>query len=253
MSHSRVGVMSLAKEKKSIWTKLDPFTYVDEWVMPRVNPWNNEILSWIIYIIFSFIFAYALYTAFGLILQTASPLVIVVSGSMLPTMARGDVVVLHGVTGPDLHVPEVILDGVDVEHSSLGDLATITPTGLGDWDITFNNGQTIHVPKKGTSDIVVYYSSHKNLEIIHRAVVKIKSDGKYFVLTKGDNNPSLDQDCGDVSDIFFPQGSGVQTITDKSCPSPYPVSLSDVKGKALFWIPYVGFIKLLLVDGFSGQ
>ncbi|MEK6902773.1 MAG: hypothetical protein AABX02_04275, partial [archaeon] len=118
--------MHPSKEKKSIWTKLDPFTYVDELIMPRVNPWNNEILSWIIYIIFSFIFAFALYTLFGFILQTASPLVIVVSGSMLPTMARGDVVVLHGVQGVDVYAPEVILDGVDVENSSLKDLATIT-------------------------------------------------------------------------------------------------------------------------------
>ncbi|MEK6902165.1 MAG: hypothetical protein AABX02_01080, partial [archaeon] len=84
------------------------------------------------------------------------------------------------------------------------------------------------------------------------AVVKIKSDGKYYVLTKGDNNPSLDQDCGEVSDIFFP-ADGIQTITDKSCPSPYPVSLSDVKGKALFWVPYVGYIKLLLVDSFPAS
>lgn len=222
--------------------------------MPRVNPWNNEILSWIVYILFSFIFAYLLYSFFGFILQTASPLVIVVSGSMLPTMARGDVVVLHGVDGLGLEAPLVILDGVDVANTSLKDLATFSSTSTGDWDITFKaNGQTIHVPKKGTSDIVVYYSSYKNLEIIHRSVVKIKSDGKYYVLTKGDNNPSLDQDCGSVSDLFFPNGTGVQTITEKSCPSPYPISLSDVKGKALFWIPYVGYIKLLLVDGFSSQ
>lgn len=244
---------SVSKKKEhSFLEKLDPFTYVDDYILPRVNPSGNEIINWIVYIVFSFVFAYSLYSIFGFILQTTSPLVIVVSGSMLPTMARGDVVVLQGVDGSNLNVPEVVLDGVDVRNSSLLELADISPAGEGGWNITFKeNAQTIFVPKRGTSDIVVYNSSHKRLEIIHRAVVKIRSNGEYFVLTKGDNNPNLDQDCGKVDTVLVPGNQVPQILTTKSCPSPYPVSLNEVRGKALVWVPYLGYIKLLLVDSWQ--
>lgn len=236
----------------SFWSKLDPFTYVDEYVIPVLNPRNNEFLSWGVYIVFSFVFAFALYSLFGFILQTQSPLVIVVSGSMLPTMARGDVVILQGVDGPNLSAPEVVLDGEDLSAASLQDIATLAPAEAGGWAVTFHStNQSILVPKKGTSDIVVYESKYKKIEIIHRAVVKVRSNGKYYVLTKGDNNPSLDQDCGAVVQTPYPGTDVPYVSTSKSCPSPYLVPLSDVRGKALGWIPFLGYIKLLLVDSWQ--
>ncbi len=228
----------------SFWEKLDPFFYVDEYLMPSLNPWDNSVLSWVIYLVFSFIFAFALYSGIGFLLQTASPLVIVVSGSMLPTMARGDVVLLHGATGPELNVQEVVLDNVDVSSSSLQDLAELQLIGNGEWQLTFKSTQqTIRIPKQGTSDIVVYVSKQRGIEIIHRAVAKIRSNGKYYLLTKGDNNLSLDQDCGLVDEAI----PGLVS-TQKFCPSPYPIPFSLVKGKALGWLPYVGYVKLLLFD-----
>ena len=253
-SHSPPSFSSPSKSVKShsLLEKLDPFTYVDDYIIPKINPKNNEIINWIVYLVFSFIFAFALYSFFGLVLQTQSPLVIVVSGSMLPTLSRGDVVILQGVNGASLNAPEVVLDGVDVRNTSLSKLATYSFDGKGGWNITFNQtNETINVPKKGSSDIVVYNSSFKNLEIIHRAVIKIRSNGEYFVLTKGDNNPSLDQDCGSVDELLLPGSPNGQIVTSKSCPSPYPVSLSDVRGKALVWLPYLGYIKLLLVDSWQ--
>lgn len=228
----------------SFWEKLDPFYYVDAHLMPILNPWDNAALSWIIYLAFSFIFAFALYSGIGFLLQTASPLVIVVSGSMLPTMARGDVVLLHGVSGAELNVQEVVLDGVDVSKTSLQDLATIQSLGNGVWQLTFKStNQSIQIPKQGTSDIVVYVSKQRGIEIIHRAVAKIRSNGKYYLLTKGDNNLSLDQDCGKVDEAI----PGLIS-TQKLCPSPYPISMELVKGKALGWLPYVGYVKLFLFD-----
>jgi signal peptidase I len=240
------------KHHHSFLEKLDPFTYVDDYIIPKINPKNNEIVNWVVYIVFSFVFAYLLYSFFGFVLQTPSPLVIVVSGSMLPTMSRGDVVILQGVDGAHLDSPEVVLDGVDVGSTSLSKLASFVPDGSGGWNITFNEtGQMVNVPKKGSSNIVVYNSTFKNLEIIHRAVVKIRSNGNYFVLTKGDNNPNLDQDCGNVDELLLPGSSSGQIVTSKSCPSPYPIPLSFVRGKALAWVPYLGYIKLLLVDSWQ--
>ncbi|MBM3282177.1 MAG: hypothetical protein FJY86_02445 [Candidatus Diapherotrites archaeon] len=243
---------SISLPKRSFLEKLDPFTYVDDYILPKINPKNNEIINWVVYLVFSFVFAYTLYTAFGLILNTPSPLVIVVSGSMLPTLSRGDVVILQGVDGSSLRAPEIVLDGVDVRNTPLNKLATYSFDGKGGWNITFTQtNEIINVPKKGSSDIVVYNSAFKNLEIIHRAVVKIRSNGEYFVLTKGDNNPNLDQDCGNVDELLLPGSSRGQIVTSKSCPSPYPVSLSDVRGKALVWVPFLGYIKLLLVDSWQ--
>ncbi len=59
---------------------LDPFTYVDVWVMPRLNPEQNPGKEWIIYAVFSLLFAFALYTGLGFVLGTPTPLVIVISG-----------------------------------------------------------------------------------------------------------------------------------------------------------------------------
>ncbi len=238
--------MPLAPKKESVsfWEKLDPFYYVDQYAMPALNPWNNSILSWLIYLVFSFVFAFALYNGIGFLLQTASPLVIVVSGSMLPTMARGDVVLLHGVTGAELNAPEVIVDGIDIAHTSLQELAELQSQPNGDWLLTFKqSNQSIRIPKRGNSDIVVYVSTQRGIEIIHRAVAKIRSNGNYFLLTKGDNNLSLDQDCGQVAENI----PGLVS-TQKFCPSPYPIPLSMVKGKALGWIPFLGYVKLFLFD-----
>ncbi|QQR92589.1 MAG: hypothetical protein IPJ89_05590 [Candidatus Iainarchaeum archaeon] len=240
--------MAVEKKSPSFWEKLDPFYYVDEYLMPLLNPWDNAALSWVIYLVFSFIFAFALYSIIGFALQTASPLVIVVSGSMLPTMARGDVVLLHGVDGAGLNTQEVVLDGIDVAKTSLQDLATMQLLENGVWQLTFKaTNQTIQIPKQGNTDIVVYVSKQRGIEIIHRAVVKIRSNGQYYLLTKGDNNISLDQDCGKVDESI----PGLIS-TQKLCPSPYPIPLSLVKGKALGWLPYVGFVKLFLFDDLPG-
>ncbi|MDP2666948.1 MAG: hypothetical protein Q8P05_05620 [Candidatus Diapherotrites archaeon] len=237
------------KPKRSFWQKLDPFTYVDDYVVPILNPWNNSIFNWIIYLLFSFFFAFAIYSIIGFLLQTATPLVIVVSGSMLPSMARGDVVVLQGISGVTVNAPLVVLDTVDVRQTSLEDLADFERVAGGDWKLTFKaNNQTILVPSRGDTDILVYVSDHRGLEIIHRAIVKIKSGDDYFFLTKGDNNPSLDQDCGKVESIPIPGTAIPQIVTQKPCPSPYPIPEDKVNGKALFWIPYVGYVKLLLFD-----
>ena len=61
---------------------LDPFTYADMYIMPRVNPENSVLKANIVYIVFAFISAWLLYTGLGLILGTPNPLVIVVNGSI---------------------------------------------------------------------------------------------------------------------------------------------------------------------------
>jgi hypothetical protein len=51
--------------------------------------------------------------------------------------------------------------------------------------------------------------------------------GKYYVLTKGDNNPGLDLQYGN-----------------------YPSNMSFIEGKVVASIPYLGYLKLALSNSF---
>ncbi|MGC8729834.1 MAG: hypothetical protein ACP5RP_00400 [Candidatus Micrarchaeia archaeon] len=59
--------------------------------------------------------------------------------------------------------------------------------------------------------------------VVHRVYAIINASGSYYFLTKGDNNPGLDIQYGN-----------------------YPASFSDIEGKLVYNVPYIGYIKLLL-------
>ncbi|MBI5553686.1 MAG: hypothetical protein HY917_02990 [Candidatus Diapherotrites archaeon] len=222
---------------------LDPFTYVDEFILPRLNPSGNSAVSWAVYLITSFAVALAFYSMLGFLLGTTSPLVVVVSGSMEPTLHRGDVVLLGGVKEASLRAAqaEVPLDSLNgVPYSSFAQTA-YERVGhlLSAREIRIQDGATIPVTTEG--DIVVYFSHYLQRPIIHRAIARLQAGDGYYLITRGDNkekNFLLDQECGPVE-------NGVPRF---SCIERYPVQLKDVSGRALFVIPWVGYVKLLLVD-----
>ncbi len=59
--------------------------------------------------------------------------------------------------------------------------------------------------------------------VVHRAYAILDANGTYYVLTKGDNNPGLD----------------IQYIN-------VPPNTSQIDGKVIFSIPYLGYVKLAL-------
>jgi signal peptidase I len=59
--------------------------------------------------------------------------------------------------------------------------------------------------------------------IVHRVYAVLNASGEYYFLTKGDNNPGLDMQY-----------------------SNYPANTSQVQGKVLFSLPYIGYLKLIL-------
>ncbi|MCL5419971.1 MAG: hypothetical protein M1354_03800 [Candidatus Marsarchaeota archaeon] len=80
-----------------------------------------------------------------------------------------------------------------------------------------------------SNPIVVYRTNGSDVftgDIIHRVYAAIDSGGRYFLLTKGDNNPVLD-------------------IQDEN----YPPSANGIVGYYMGGIPYVGYLKLII----SGQ
>jgi len=183
--------MRKALQDKLRW--LDPFTYVDEFVMPHVNPSGDKAIETIVYLFFAFLFAYVLYNfVLAFLLGSPTPLVIVYSGSMEPVLYRGDVVILTKASGLD--VDEVQVDFA-VGGRNLFEFADIsyerTPSGSLLAKTLKIQGAQYPFDKSGP--IVVYYSSLRRQDIIHRAVLKLKAtDGDYLV-TFGDNNPTIDQ------------------------------------------------------------
>ncbi len=90
--------------------------------------------------------------------------------------------------------------------------------------ITWNKNNTIIIYKTMPGD---YFYSIGDKYIVHRAYAILNVSGSYYVLTKGDNNPGLDIEYGNL-----------------------PVPLSYVESKVIFSVPYLGYLKLLLEGGF---
>jgi len=95
------------------------------------------------------------------------------------------------------------------------------------------NGEEIMLDSSGP--IVVYFSELRRQDIIHRAVLKLNASDGSFLVTLGDNNSRLDQDCVEQSGAY-------------NCITINPVPLEKIKGTYLFHIPLVGYVKLLLFD-----
>jgi signal peptidase I len=254
---------------------LDPFTYVDLHVMPRVNPNHSQVIEWIVYLVFAFIFAVALYALLGLILWTKNPLVIVVSGSMEPNLYRGDVVMLHGLDPKDIKGETISLD-IDPEGKSLSELAQVDYASQ---TITAGNQS---IPLNQSGDTIVYYSDLSGVQIIHRVVAKLDTPNGIYLLTKGDNpqtNRLIDQDCGNVTlnqlgktslasfpkqwfklseDEFClcaqpPQNAAAKAASclacaERPCNTLQALKASETDGIQILRVPLIGCIKLWLFD-----
>lgn len=231
--------MSLNEKLK--W--LDPFTYVDL-LVEKINPFPVHSIArtafdWLFYIVFGLLFAWIIYQALGLFWGTSSPLVIVVSPSMEPTLYRGDLMALQGARGVELKGKEVVLDYDSLKEKSLASIARINYSGKQPESITFidSNGQEKNISLDMEGDIIVYTSNViQNFPIIHRIVAKIKAKDGYYFLTKGDNaktNNVIDQDC-----------------LRAACIHTHPVQEKEIQGRPFLRLPWLGCLKLIPFEGY---
>src|SRR3989344_9223480 len=116
------------KKKLDFLKYLDPFYYVDKYLVPKINPENTEWVNWIIYLVSALFFAWLIYFALGLLLATSSPMVIVVSGSMEPVLYRGDVVVMQGVSPENIKAEQTELNMATLKGVGLTEIAKIDAT-----------------------------------------------------------------------------------------------------------------------------
>ena len=92
--------------------------------------------------------------------------------------------------------------------------------------VTGDKNNSIIVYKTVPQD--TFYQDDGDLYIVHRVYAIINASGNYYVLTKGDNNPGLDLQYGNI-----------------------PANQSAVQGKVIVSVPYLGYLKLALSGSFS--
>ena len=220
---------------------LDPFTYVDLWVMPRVKKVTDSgAVETVVNVVFAFLFAWIFYTALGILFGSATPLVIVYSASMENTFFRGDVMALSAASQSAFFGPEISLDR---EIRGVPASSFITPNYSDGRleSLLFSNGAEVKYEKTGS--VIVYPAYPSGLPIIHRTIAKINAKDGVFFITKGDNdstNPTFDQDCGAVDEL--------RLASEKPCITFHAVPAGSIQGVAFFTIPKAGCLKLWLLD-----
>ncbi len=220
----------------------------------------------------------------GFVLQTSSPLNAIVSCSMLPHIQRGDMVVLSGdrIQAPTAQVQSLVGVGdaaimqngqqiAQVKGSLYSHCAQNPALPLcrqfvnspenfiekqGPLSFGYERCEMVF-PKTGamqsgpcvswlevngaryqenlSNDVVVYQPQKDEYyarvgDIIHRAYIKLQAGNQTYFLTKGDNNPVFDIQ---VYDEGLKMGNA-------------PVDNSRFKGRVLFSIPVIGYLKLFI-------
>lgn len=175
--------------------------------------WKEDSLaSWLVNVILAFIIVkFLIYPGLGLLLGTGYPVVAVVSSSM--------------------------------EHSSNFDQwwegnanwykqYNITEDQFTNYPLKngFNKGDImVLIGRKPmnikTGDVIVFKGSLKD-PIIHRVIRLYQEDNKYYIQTKGDNNADSRQD-------------------------ELRISTENIVGKAVFRVPWLGWVKILAFQAVS--
>ncbi len=231
--------------------KLDPA----EWIKERygLTGWKAELVDAITGLVLAALIYYVILPA---ILGANPPAVIVQSCSMAGTFQVGDIIVLKGTSFDDVHAPLVRVNSTEIYFR-------IVPESRFEQtrELIFPDGSPRIVNVTRNGDVIVYISPLNGKQIIHRVIAKVVTrDGKHYFITKGDANPTPDQAkiaCsqwireGDylrcielaknVTDVCqYPRDAGWPGCISS------PVPEDKVIGKAIFDIPLVGQIKLII-------
>jgi signal peptidase I len=180
------------------------------------------------------------------------PVSAVMSCSLLPRFERGDMVIIQKVNMSELVAPEVEISKEEFDEIYFKQHEMCKENGVIEYVCgmceRLNSktkefvGYSIcarEVKVKGISyfenfsnNVIVYqpttFDGKKyNIDIIHRVFLKIKVNGRYYLLVKGDNNDAFD------------------TVAYRL------VGEENYRGKEIMRIPYLGYLKLFLSLSFS--
>jgi signal peptidase I len=200
---------------------------------------EDSILSWVVNIVLAFVLIkFIIYPGIGFVLGTDYPVVAVVSGSMEHKTVNP--CVMYGVNRQCQLLDKQIFEICGKKFSSRQDVTTdffwkncgyfyesrsIAKEDFSDFDFKngFNTGDIIVLKGVKPENIeigdVVVFSASQAYPIIHRVVDVKKGNGILFFSTKGDHNV-------------------MQTMDDVE------INQDDIIGKAVFRIPYLGWVKI---------
>jgi len=252
----------------------------------RKNGWRHEAVE----TLKTIAIAVLLWIALTIALSTSSPISAVVSCSMVPSLARGDMIVIKGEEGYSSNVivaaegdvaalsrnPVVHFGNMAMEvngsmynhcHSVadrevcaefFGNPASFSET-RGEFTFSYAQcmrsdlagsslvalepcissisyrGKTVDVRHDRSSDIIIYNPKPSDLfglygDIVHRAVVQVRTENGTYFLAKGDNNNVFD----------------IQFHSDAEGRGNSPVLKDQIRGKVISRIPYLGYYKLFI-------
>jgi len=176
--------------------------------------------------------AVGLWLALQLVLQTASPIDVVTSCSMLPAFERGDMIIVRGgeIKAPTIRISGRIEDALNsatvTKSPCTLSLAGAAQAAQCTHAVTVE-GQT--VAANHSNDVIVFEPQPRIYGlIVHRAFARLDNGTDEWFLTKGDNNLGLDQEA-----VF------------------QAVPRQDVHGAVTLRLPLLGFLKLFLFGQFS--
>lgn len=182
--------------------------------------WNDDsIWSWLVNIVLAFVLIkFIVYPGLGWALGTTHPIVAVVSGSMEHDGSFDDWWESAAVCGTRQCTQREFYSAYSISKDDFRKFS---------FRNGFNTGDIIFLLGEDPGDVevgqVIVFQSRQKYPIIHR-VIEVDNEGSRFVfLTKGDHNP----------------GSG---------PDDTNISEERLIGKAVFRIPYLGWIKIIFVE-----
>ncbi len=250
--------------------------------------WKHEIIDTVISIIIVLVFWFGL----QVLLNSSTPVSVIVTCSMLPELDRGDLVLVQGTS---IETKEINMSKIEFENlnnydvlvhykdstfpvkgsiysyckfnsinqdpvcndfikepeefiEQKGDLKfhysmcninyleegvsvqepCVTSMEYGDkeYEMNLTQDKIVYTPEEGT------YFSYIG-DIIHRAQLKINVDGEEYYLAKGDNNQLFDIQ---IYDYDYDLGN---------------LPAKNLKGREIFKIPYVGYLKLFISGYFN--
>ncbi len=164
----------------------------------------NEIKDWLVWIAIAVILSYVIGTVLSMSFGSATPLVAVMSTSML-----------HDSSVETDYYAWMASRGFNRDELDKFPF----PNGFNKGDVLVVVGAAPAEIKVG--DVIVFQAAGQNYPIIHRVIQITYESNQTIYTTKGDNNPAQDR-----------------WIT------PY----SAIQGKATFWVPVLGYVKVLPLD-----
>ncbi len=190
--------------------------------------YDDSVLSWFVNLILAFVLIkFIIYPGLGLIFSTSFPIVAVVSGSMEHQGPFDEWWQEEAYCGP----PTCSARCLCTQENWYGE-AGISKKGFLDFPFRngFDRGDIMVLfgvePKDVRVGDVIVFDSKKPYPIIHR-VVKVRQEEKVYFETKGDHNKNQIDDG---------------LLNEKA------VSESQLLGRAVFKIPYLGYVKIWFTE-----